>query len=117
VLVRPVVVDAGFDAAWDGMQALALPRGGSLHWQGNPPGTTRVTYRNGGERILLAGRTQSQIVKKLLSAHVPPWLRDSLPFVYNEQGELLAVADVLTSHYLLQHQPQGACNLIWQPEP
>jgi len=114
VLVRPVVVDAGFDAAWDGMQALALPRGGSLHWQGNPPGTTRVTYRSGGERILLAGRTQSQSVKKLLSSRVAPWLRDSLPFVYNEQGELLAVADVLSAQALHQLQP---CTLIWQPEP
>lgn len=114
---RPALVHAEFDAAWDGAQALTLPRGGSLHWQGDAACATRVGYRRGGERIRLAGHTQSQSVKKLLSARVPPWLRDSLPFVYNEQGELLAVADVLTSHYLLQHRPQGACNLIWQPEP
>lgn len=103
---------AGCDMLWDGMQALALPRGGTLSWRGEPPGATRVAYRHGGERILLAGRAHSQSVKKLLSARVPPWLRDSLPFVYNEQGELLAVADVLTSQ-LLQQTP---ATLIWQPE-
>lgn len=111
---QTVAVPAGFDLPWDGMQALALPRGGSLRWQGNPPGATRVTYRCGGERILLAGRTQSQSVKKLLSTRVAPWLRDSLPFVYNEQGELLAVADVLSAQALHQLQP---CTLIWQAEP
>ncbi len=63
----------------------------------------RVSYRRGGERIRLAGHTQSQSVKKLLSTRIAPWLRDSLPFVYNEQGELLAVGDVLTSQALRQH--------------
>lgn len=114
VLDQALAVPAGFDLTWDGMQALALPRGGSLRWQGNLPGVTRVTYRNGGERILLAGRTQSQSVKKLLSSRVAPWLRDSLPFVYNEQGELLAVADVLSAQALHQLQP---CTLIWQAKP
>ncbi|MBP7982151.1 MAG: tRNA lysidine(34) synthetase TilS [Arenimonas sp.] len=111
---QALAVPAEFDLAWDGMQALALPRGGSLRWQGNPHCATRVTYRRGGERILLAGRTQSQSVKKLLSSRVAPWLRDSLPFVYNEQGELLAVADVLSAQALHQLQP---CTLIWQAEP
>jgi tRNA(Ile)-lysidine synthase len=111
---QTLAVPAGFDLPWDGMQALALPRGGSLRWLGNPPVATRVTYRRGGERILLAGRTQSQSVKKLLSSRVAPWLRDSLPFVYNEQGELLAVADVLSAQAL--HQLQH-CTLIWQAEP
>jgi tRNA(Ile)-lysidine synthase len=110
---QPIEALVPFDVPWDGKQAMALPRGGALHWQGIPPGITRVTYRNGGERILLAGRTQSQNVKKLLSKRVAPWLRDSLPFVYNEQGELLAVGDVLTSQSLQQQ----SCNLIWQPEP
>lgn len=115
LVVSPSVeTRAAFDTSWDGKQAMALPRGGSLHWQGPPPGITRVTYRRGGERILLAGRTQSQSVKKLLSSRVAPWLRDSLPFVYNEQGELLAVADVLSAQALHQLQP---CTLIWQPEP
>ncbi|HWR95404.1 MAG TPA: tRNA lysidine(34) synthetase TilS, partial [Arenimonas sp.] len=110
---QTVAVPAAFNLLWDGMQTLALPRGGSLRWQGDPPGATRVTYRSGGERILLAGRTQSQSVKKLLSSRVAPWLRDSLPFVYNGQGELLAVGDVLTSQSLRQQ----TCNLIWQYEP
>lgn len=103
----------GFDRTWDGLHVLALPRGGTLHWQGSPPGITRVTYRTGGERIVLAGRSQSQSVKKLLSTRLPPWQRDRLPFVYNEQDELLAVGDVLVAHSLQQHSG----TLIWHHEP
>ena len=117
VVDRPVVVGTGFDVPWDGRQALALPRGGSLHWQGDAPCAMRVSYRRGGERIRLAGHTQSQSVKKLLSTRIAPWLRHSLPFVYNEQGELLAVGDVLTSQALRQHALEYACPLIWHHEP
>jgi tRNA(Ile)-lysidine synthase len=92
---------------------LALPRGGSLQWQGSPLCNARITYRAGGERIMLAGRSQSQSVKKLLSTRIPPWQRDRLPFVYNEQGELLAVGDVLIAHSLQQHSG----TLIWHHQP
>ena len=117
VVERPDVVGAEFDVPWDGRQGLALPRGGSLHWQGDAPCAVQVHYRRGGERIRLAGHTQSQSVKKLLSTRIAPWLRDSLPFVYNEQGELLAVGDVLTSQALRQHELENSCSLILQFEP
>jgi TRAP-type C4-dicarboxylate transport system substrate-binding protein len=51
-------------------------------------------------------------VKKLLSGLVPPWQRDALPFVFNDQNELLAVGNVLVSDALAR-LPGNALN--WQP--
>ncbi len=109
--------DAEFDYVWDGKQALALPRGGSLSWHGTPPCITRVCYRRGAEKIQLPGRAHHHSVKKCLSTLAPPWQRDSLPFVYNEQGELLAVGDYLLSEPLQQFQQQYFCTLTWQDKP
>ncbi len=75
-----------FDYLWNGEHALQLPRGGSLSWRGTPPCITRVSYRRGAEKIQLPGRTHQHRVKKCLSTLAPPWQRDALPFVYNEQG-------------------------------
>jgi tRNA(Ile)-lysidine synthase len=50
-----------------------------------------VRFRVGGERVLLPGRSHSHSLKKLLQERkVPPWLRERLPMVY-EQDRLLAV--------------------------
>ncbi len=107
---------AEFEHSWDGKHTLTLPRGGSLHWSGKPPCTTRVCYRRGAEKIQLAGRAHHHSVKKCLSTCVPPWQRDSLPFVYNDSGELLAVGNQLISNCLQQLQQQHASTLCWQPE-
>ena len=105
-----------FNSRWDGLHALPLPRGGSLSWSGTPPCITRVCYRRGAEKIQLLGRSHHHSVKKCLSTLVPPWQRDALPFVYNEQGQLLAVADCLLSEPLQQLQQHNSCTLIWQNE-
>ncbi len=110
----PAEHDVGFDYLWNGEHTLALPRGGSLLWNGKPPCFTRVRYRHGAEKIQLAGRAHHHSVKKSLSTLVPPWQRDALPFVYNELGELLAVGDLLISATLQQLQQQHSCALIWQ---
>ncbi len=107
---------AEFEHIWDGLQSLTLPRGGSLFWSGTPPCITHVSYRRGAEKIQLPGRTHNHSVKKCLSTLVPPWQRNSLPFVYNEQGELLAVAGYLVSEQLQLLQQQHSCTLIWQNE-
>lgn len=109
-------VYAEFEHIWDGEHALHLPRGGSLRWSGKPGCITHVRYRRGAEKIQLVGRTQHHSVKKCLSTLVPPWQRDALPFVYNEQGQLLAVADCLLSEPLQQLQQHNSCTLIWQNE-
>lgn len=101
---------------WNGLQPLCLPRGGILSWQGNAPLNTLIKYRMGGEKIQLHGRSIHHAVKKLLSHSVPPWQRDSLPFVYNEQGKLLAIGNQIISETLHQHQLQHATLLQWQPE-
>ncbi len=105
-----------FNCRWDGLHALPLPLGGSLSWSGTPPCITRVCYRRGAEKIQLPGRAHHHSVKKCLSTLVPPWQRDALPFVYNEQGQLLAVGNCLKSESLQQYQQHNSCTLIWQNE-
>jgi len=104
---------ADWSAHWNGDAPLALPRGGQLAWQGPAPFAAVVRYRTGSERLQLPGRSMHHSVKKLLSERVPPWQRDALPFVYNESGELLAVANVLYSHTLDLYFRQHGNGLIW----
>ncbi|MDH3713895.1 MAG: tRNA lysidine(34) synthetase TilS [Gammaproteobacteria bacterium] len=53
-----------------------------------------VRYRNGGERIRLAGHAHSKSLKKLFQEHaVPPWWRDKIPLIYVD-GELAAVLGI-----------------------
>lgn len=111
-----VLAQANADIYWDGLTPIKLPRGGTLAWQGHYPLKTTIKYRVGGEKIQLAGRNMHHAVKKLLSQSVPPWHRDSLPFVYNEQGELLAVGKHFISETLQQHHLQNATDLHWHSE-
>jgi len=104
------------DVLWDGQDALPLPRGGLLAWQGAAPVPVRVRYRHGGERIRLPDQTMHHSVKKLLSTRVPPWQRAALPFVYNEQNELLAVGEVLISAQLDDLSRQHGLRLHWHSD-
>jgi tRNA(Ile)-lysidine synthase len=106
------MVYGDYDHIWDGFAPLQLPRGGSLRWTDPPPFSVIVRYRQQGERIRLPGRDIRHSVKKLLSESLPPWQRDTLPFVYNEQNELLAVGDVLISDTLSR---LSSATLNWQP--
>jgi tRNA(Ile)-lysidine synthase len=101
-----------YEHVWDGREPLKLPRGGTLCWTGQAPWPVTVRYRQPGERIRLAGREIRHSVKKLLIESVPPWQRDTLPFVYNGQNELLAVGDVLISDTLSRF---SSATLNWQP--
>lgn len=101
-----------FVRVWDGLAPLLLPCGGILHWSNEPPFSVTVRYRQPGERIRLPGRDIRHSVKKLLSESVPPWQRETLPFVYNEHNELLAIGDVLISDTLSRF---SSATLNWQP--
>ena len=116
--VKPVTEseDSAWDVLWDGQDALPLPRGGQLAWQGKAPTSVRVRYRQGGERIRLSGQAMHHCVKKLLSSRVPPWQRAALPFVYNEHDELLAVGEVLISAQLDDLSRQHGLRLHWHSE-
>jgi tRNA(Ile)-lysidine synthase len=108
--------DSALDVLWDGQDALPLPRGGVLAWQGEAPTPVRVRYRHGGERIRLPGQAMHHSVKKLLSTRVPPWQRAALPFVYNEHDELLAVGDVLVSAQLDDLSRRQGTRLHWHSD-
>ncbi|MBP6299186.1 MAG: tRNA lysidine(34) synthetase TilS [Arenimonas sp.] len=111
-----VLAQVNTEIYWDGLTPLNLPRGGTLAWQGDCALKTTIKYRVGGEKIQLAGREIHHAVKKLLSQSVPPWQRDSLPFVYNEQGQLLAVGKHFISETLQQHHLLNATDLHWHSE-
>jgi tRNA(Ile)-lysidine synthase len=108
--------DTALDVLWDGQDALPLPRGGLLAWQGAAPMPVRVCYRQGGERIRLPDQAMHHSVKKLLSSRVPPWQRAALPFVYNGQNELLAVGEVLISAQLDDLSRQHGLRLHWHSD-
>jgi tRNA(Ile)-lysidine synthase len=108
--------DTALDVLWDGREALPLPRGGRLSWQGDAPFPVCVRYRRGGERIRLPGQAMHHSVKKLLSSRVPPWQRAALPFVYNEQNKLLAVGEVLISAQLDDLSRQHGLRLHWHSD-
>lgn len=105
---------AEFNVRWDGRQPLALPCGSLLQWQGTAPLSLRVCYRQGGECIRQVNRKMHHSVKKLLSRQIPPWQRDTLPFVYNESGELLAVGSVLISQTLADLTERTGSRLHWR---
>lgn len=87
---------AGWSAEWDGSEPLPLPGGDRLVLEGMQafPSPCRVSARQGGERILLPGRTHSHALKNVLQElGVPPWEREALPLVHDGMGVLVAVAD------------------------
>jgi tRNA(Ile)-lysidine synthase len=58
--------------------------------------TAKVTirYRQGGEKISLAGRKGQHTLKNLFQeAAIPPWERDLIPLIFFDE-ELIAVADL-----------------------
>ncbi|MFD1218201.1 tRNA lysidine(34) synthetase TilS [Microbulbifer celer] len=83
---------------WDGVRNLVLPGGWELApgpcW---PAGDYSVRFRRGGERAQPAQRRHSQTLKKLLQEFaLEPWLRGSVPLIY--QGEvLLGVGDLFVT--------------------
>ena len=85
----------------EGWPALKMPGIGELRLQTTVGGglsaaaltgaALTVRFRQGGERFRLAGRGHRQELKKLLQeAGIPPWCRDRLPLLYQDD-ELLAV--------------------------
>jgi len=54
----------------------------------------RVRCRRGGEKIRPAGQAHTRKLKKLLQdAGVTPWMRERVPLVYADDGQLVAIAD------------------------
>ena len=85
-----------FHAEWDGRDPLLLPDGARLELIGATcfDHPLQVQARRGGERIRLPGRDHSHALKHALQqAAVPPWLRDRLPLLI-DNDEVLAAGDL-----------------------
>ena len=107
--------------AWDGRAPLALPDGGSLHLHDGSgvavsgfDAPVRVHARQGGERIVLPGRTHSHTLKHVLQERgVPPWRREHLPLLSDATGHLLAAGDVAWSAPLANWLHARGWHLAW----
>ncbi len=115
--VEPAVpaLDREWSAEWDGQQALTLPDGGELTivpiWTGGP---LQVSYRQGGERIRLPGRSHRHSVKNLLQeSGIPPWQRSRLPLVW-QGDELLAIADLVVSARFVELHATTGERIQWR---
>jgi len=114
---------------WTGLGRVELPTGfgalvcESVQGESNdaPPPAHRehdwhIRPRRGGERIRLPRRTHSLSVKSLLQQHgIPPWQRERLPLLFDSDGELLAVSDLLLSDRLLTLLSNENRSLHWFP--
>lgn len=111
---------AQWSAQWDGSEPLPLPGGDRLELQGTDafPSPCRVSARQGGERILLPGRSQSHALKNVLQElGVPPWERAVLPLVHDHAGELAAIADFAYSAAFDAWLREQGARLRWHRSP
>lgn len=94
----PLATD--WSQVWDGRAPLALPTGDSLELVGAHrfDAPLRVHARQGGERIVLPGRTHSHALKHVLQAQgLPPWQRERLPLLSAADGTVLAAGEAILS--------------------
>jgi tRNA(Ile)-lysidine synthase len=76
--------------------------------------TVEIRYRQGGEQIRPAGRTETHELKKLFQDKgILPWLRDRIPLIYYED-ELIAVADLWVASKYAATGTETAWQIIWQ---
>lgn len=100
---------------WDGRSPLALPTGERLQLVGADAfdAPLRVHARQGGERLLLPGRSHRHALRHVLQERdVPPWLRTRMPLL-SDGDELLAAGDaILSARMAAWLQARRAC-LRW----
>ncbi len=74
-----------------------------------------ISSRTGGESINLATRGGSHSLKKLFQeSGIPPWLRSSIPLLY-QGNKLLAVGDLWLDENFQQQLKQSGSILTWEP--
>ncbi len=107
-----------WNATWDGSAPLPLPDGGRLLLSGTAcfDSTLAVQARRGGERIHLSGRSHHHALKHVLQDRdVPPWVRASMPLLFDADGELLAAGDAILSARMEAWLGARGASLLWQP--
>jgi tRNA(Ile)-lysidine synthase len=110
-------LDAGWHCEWDGTAPLSLPDGSALLLLGAGGFglSLRVHARQGGERITLPGRDHSHTLKHVLQdLGVPPWVRERLPLLSDDSGELLAAGDLACSAAFEVWLRERGARLLWQ---
>jgi tRNA(Ile)-lysidine synthase len=77
--------------------------------------TVTVRFRQGGEKIRLAGRNGQHRLKNLLhDAGIPPWQRDTLPLIYFDD-RLVAVANLWLSADVQSDCLEPCYQIEWFP--
>jgi tRNA(Ile)-lysidine synthase len=112
---QPLV--AGWSCEWDGTAPLSLPDGSALLLlgAGGFGRPLRVRARHGGERITLPGRDHSHALKHVLQdLGVPPWVRERLPLLSDDSGEVLAAGDLACSADFDTWLRERGARLLWQ---
>ena len=111
-----VPLPADWSAEWTGEAPLVLPTGDTLALE--PPrqfdAPLRVHARQGGERLVLPGRSHHTELKHALQdLGVPPWERLRLPLLSAPDGSLMAAADLILSAPLADWLDRHATRLRW----
>lgn len=76
----------------------------------------RVRFRRGGESLRLSGTPHTRELRDLLQeAGIPPWQRSRLPLMFDQDGALLAVADLWTSEAGAELFARSGARLAWSP--
>jgi tRNA(Ile)-lysidine synthase len=112
---QPLAAD--WSCEWDGTAPLSLPDGSALLLLGASRfgRALRVHARHGGERITLPGRDHSHALKHVLQdLGVPPWVRERLPLLSDNAGELLAAGDLACSAGFDAWLRERGARLLWQ---
>ena len=86
-----------------------LANNGYLTVSGELHAPLQISYRQGAERLLIAGRGHRDLKRLLQEERIPAFLRGRLPLVF-QQGQLLAIANL--TH--LNHAALGSVTIDWQ---
>jgi len=103
--------------AWDGCNELPLPGGDALALDGATAfdAPVAVRARQGGEQLMLPGRTHHHSLKHALQQHdIAPWHRERLPLLFAADGELLAAGDLLLSARMHSWLRERGAALRWR---
>lgn len=107
---------ADWAAEWSGDATLALPTGDTLALEPSRrfDAPLRVHARQGGERLVLPGRSHHTDLKHALQdLGIPPWERARLPLLSAPDGPLLAAGDLVVSATLADWLARHDTRLRW----
>ena len=116
----PLAIPTDWSRDWDGQEVLRLPTGAELELIGAPrfDSPLRVHARQGGERIMLPGRTHHHALKHVLQEHnIPPWRRNGMPLLTDANGVLQAVGDRILAASLDAWLQAHHARLHWNESP